>query len=125
VGLVRAWPYLRGSIADCSHRIDRRGPRLGDPIRQPPVGESTALVAETGFLIGPHDRPIINEPLGETYCVGIVTTPVGCRPALGLAPAPLRGRVVDLLQAWPRAAALRRELTACRTPAEALDAVEG
>ncbi len=97
---------------------------LGDPIRQTPVGVGTALVADTGFLIGPHDRPIVNEPLGETYCVGIVTTPVGCRPALGLAPASLRGRVVDLLGAWPRAAALRQELTSCRTSAAALDVVE-
>ena len=84
----------------------------------------SALVADTGFLIGPHDRPIVNEPQGETYCVGIVTTPVGCRPAFGLAPATLRGRVVDLLEAWPRAAALRRELSKSRTPAEALDMVE-
>jgi hypothetical protein len=97
---------------------------LGDPIRQTPVGEGTVLIADTGFLIGPHDRPIVNEPLGETYCVGIVTTPVGCRPALGLAPSTLRGRVVDLLQAWPRAATLRCKLTNCRTPAEALDVVE-
>ena len=41
-----------------------------------------------------------------------------------LAPATLRGRVVDLLQAWPRADGLRRELSLCRTPAEALDVVE-
>ena len=76
---------------------------LGDPIRQTGIGSGTTLVAETGFLIGPHDRPIVNEPQGETHCVGIVTTPVGCRPAFGLAPAMLRGRIVDLLQAWPRA----------------------
>jgi AraC-like DNA-binding protein len=97
---------------------------LGDPILQTPAGERTALIADTGFLIGPHDRPIVNEPQGETYCVGIVTTPVGCRPALGLAPAALRGRVVDLLEVWPRAAALRRELSTCSTPVEALDVVE-
>jgi methylphosphotriester-DNA--protein-cysteine methyltransferase len=35
-----------------------------------------------------------------------------------------RGRVVDLLQAWPRAAGLRHELMRCRTPVEALDVVE-
>jgi AraC-like DNA-binding protein len=97
---------------------------LGDPIRQTPAGVGAALVADTGFLIGPHDRPIVNEPLGETYCVGIVTTPVGCRPALGLAPATLRGRVVDLLQAWPRGAAVRRALATSQTPAAALDVVE-
>jgi AraC-like DNA-binding protein len=121
--------FARGRIAGVRERIAPTGSTvaavvLGDPIRQTPVGEGSAVVAETGFLIGPHDRPIVNEPLGETYCVGIVTTPVGCRPAFGLAPAPLRGRVVDLLRAWPRAAALRGELATCRTPAHALDAVE-
>ena len=97
---------------------------LGDPINQTPDGEGIALVADTGFLIGPHDRPIVNEPQGETHCVGIVTTPVGCRPAFGIAPATLRGRVVDLLDAWPRAVTLRRELSKCQTPVEALDIVE-
>jgi AraC-like DNA-binding protein len=121
--------FARGRIAGVRERIAPTGSTvaavvLGDPIRQIPVGEGAALVADTGFLIGPHDRPIVNEPLGETYCVGIVTTPVGCRPALGLAPARLRGQVVDLLEAWPRAATLRRDLTTCRTPAQALDAVE-
>ena len=81
------------------------------PSGRPRSVRALPLVAETGFLIGPHDRPIVNEPQGETFCVGIVTTPVGCRPALGLAPATLRGRVVDLLQAWPRAVGLRRELS--------------
>ena len=121
--------FARGRITGVRERIAPTGSTvaavvLGDPIRQTPVGEGAALVAEQGFLIGPHDRPIVNEPQGETFCVGIVTTPVGCRPALGLAPATLRGRVVDLLQAWPRAAALRRALMSCRTPTEALDAVE-
>ena len=121
--------FARGRITGSRERIAPTGSTvaavvLGDAIRQTPVGEGTALVTETGFLIGPHDRPIVNEPLGETFCVGIVTTPVGCRPVLGLAPATLRGRVVDLLQAWPRADALRRELTTCRTSAEALDVVE-
>jgi AraC-like DNA-binding protein len=121
--------FARGRITGARERIAPTGSTvaavvLGDAIRQTPVGEGTALVTETGFLIGPHDRPIVNEPLGETFCVGIVTTPVGCRPAFGLAPATLRGRVVDLLQAWPRADALRRELTTCRTSAEALDVVE-
>jgi AraC-like DNA-binding protein len=121
--------FARGRMAGARERIAPTGSTvaavvLGDPIRQTPVDGGGALVADTGFLIGPHDRPIVNEPLGETYCVGIVTTPVGCRPALGLPPATLRGRVVDLLHAWPRAADLRRALTATRTPAEALDVVE-
>jgi hypothetical protein len=81
--------FARGRIAGVRERIAPTGSTvaavvLGDPIRQTPVGEGTALVADAGFLIGPHDRPIVKEPQGETFCVGIVTTPVGCRPALGL-----------------------------------------
>ena len=121
--------FARGHITGVRERIAPTGSTvaavvLGDPIRQTPDGAAQALVAETGFLIGPHDRPIVNEPQGLTYCVGIVTTPVGCRPALGLAPAQLRGRVVDLLQAWPRAVDVRRSLVDCQTPDEALDLVE-
>lgn len=120
--------FARGRIPGVRERIAPTGSTaaavvLGDPILQTPDGEGTALGADTGFLIGPHDRPIVNEPQGETYCVRI-TTPVACRLAFGLAPAALRGRVVDLLEAWPRAAALRRELSICRSPAEALDIVE-
>jgi AraC-like DNA-binding protein len=121
--------FARGRMTGARERIAPTGSTvaavvLGDPIRQITSGTDTALVAATGFLIGPHDRPIVNEPLGETYCVGIVTTPVGCRPALGLAPATLRGRIVELLPAWPRAAALRGALATCRSAGEALDLVE-
>ncbi len=121
--------FARGQITGVRERIAPTGSTvaalvLGDPIRQTPDGAADVLVADTGFLIGPHDRPIVNEPLGETYCVGIVTTPVGCRPALGLAPATLRGRVVDLLSVWPRAGAVRRGLLTCRTPDTALDLID-
>ncbi|MGI8627793.1 MAG: helix-turn-helix domain-containing protein [Geodermatophilaceae bacterium] len=121
--------FARGHITGVRERIAPTGSTvaaivLGDPIRQTADGAAEALVADTGFLIGPHDRPIVNEPVGKTYCVGIVTTPVGCQPALGLAPATLRGRVVDLLSVWPRADDLRRVLLACGTPDEALDLVE-
>lgn len=118
--------FARGQITGVRERIAPTGSTvaavvLGDPIRQTPDGAAEAVVADTGFLIGPHDRPIVNEPLGQTYCVGIVTTPVGCRPALGLAPAALRGRVVGLLTVWPRAVAVRWALLNCQTPDEALD----
>jgi methylphosphotriester-DNA--protein-cysteine methyltransferase len=121
--------FARGRIQGIRERIAPTGSTvaavvLGDPIVQTPEGATTALVADKGFLIGPHDRPIVNEPQGETYCIGIVTTPVGCRPAFGLAPAALRGQVVDLVETWPRAADLRRELAKTSTPAEALDIVE-
>ena len=121
--------FARGRITVAGELIAPTGSTvagvvLGDPIRLAPHGGGPPLVAETGFLIGPHDRPVTNEPLGETYCIGIVTTPVGCRPCFGLAPAALRGRVVDLTDAWPRASALRVELSSSRSPAAALDLVE-
>jgi AraC-like DNA-binding protein len=97
---------------------------LGSPIRVTPSGGS-AFLATTGFLIGPHDRPVINAPTAETYCVGIVSAPIGCRALFGVAPAPLRGRVVDLEAAWPRAATLRATLLPMTAPERMLDLVEG
>lgn len=121
--------FARGRITGVSERIAPTGSTvaavvLGDPIRLTPAGGGAPLTTGTGFLIGPHDRPVVNEPLGETHCVGIVTRPVGCRPCFGTAPGPLRGRVVDLEQVWPRAAALRLALSSCGSPTEALDVVE-
>lgn len=121
--------FARGRITGVGEHIAPTGSTvaavvLGDPIRLTPARGGSAFVADQGFLIGPHDRPVLNEPLGETYCVGLVTSPVGCRQSFGLAPAEVRGRVVDLIQAWSRAAALRLVLASCSSPADALDAVE-
>lgn len=120
--------FARGRITGVRERIAPTGSTvaavvLGDPICLTPAG-GTSITAETGFLIGPHDRPVVNEPQGETYCVGIVTRPAGCRPAFGLAPAALNGRVLELSEAWPRGAALRLALSSCHSPGEALDLVE-
>jgi hypothetical protein len=119
----------RGRITGVSERIAPTGSTvaavvLGDPIRLTPGGGGAAFTAETGFLIGPYDPPVVNETQGETYCVGIVTRPVGCRPSFALGPAALHGRVLDLMEASPRATALRIALLSCRSPAEALDVVE-
>lgn len=108
--------FARGRIDYPDERIAPTGSTvavvvLGDPIRETPAdGAGEALVAETGFLLGPHDRPVVNEPLGETHCVGIVTTPVGCEAVFGVRPATIRGRVVDLMTAWPAAGPLRQRL---------------
>ncbi|MFW3168621.1 helix-turn-helix domain-containing protein [Geodermatophilus sp. CPCC 206100] len=115
-------PYRRERIAPTGSTV--AGIVLGPPIRQTPDG-GPAFLAVTGFLIGPHDRPIVNEPTADTHCVGIVTTPIGCRAVLGLDPAPLRGRVADLLARWPAARALHAELLASGADgAEALNRTE-
>jgi AraC-like DNA-binding protein len=112
-------PYARERIAPTGSTV--AGIVLGPPIRQTPA-DGPAFLATAGFLIGPHDRPLVNEPTGRTDCVGVVTTPVGCRAVLGTDPAPLRGRVVDLGTAWRAAPALRAELLAgSDDPASMLD----
>lgn len=115
-------PYARERIAPTGSTV--AGIVLGPPIRQTPAGGAPFL-ATTGFLIGPHDRPLTNEPTGRTDCAGVVTTPVGCRAVFGVDPAPLRGRVVDLGTAWRAAPALRAELLAGGgDPASMLDRTE-
>lgn len=97
---------------------------LGSPIVETPRnGEGEPFLAERGWLAGPHDGPVLNAPTAETHAVGIVSTPVGCRALFGLDPATVRGRVVDLEQAWPAATALREALQE-ETPEHCLDKVE-
>ena len=119
--------FARGRIAGVRERIAPTGSTvaavvLGDPIRQTQVGQGTALVAETGFLIGRIGRSS--------------TSPWARRSALGSSPPrsvadPRSGRTGDATRsgcglaggmAEGRWLAARAE--PCRTPAEALDVVE-
>ena len=107
--------YARGTIG---YRRDSIAPTgscvavvvLGAPIIETSTATGVPLLATEGFLIGPHDGPTLNEPTGETFAVGAVLTPIGCRAVLGLDPAALRGDVADLGTVWPRSAALRTAL---------------
>ena len=62
--------FARGTMRGPRERIAPTGSTvlgivLGDPIRQTPAnGHGEPFLAERGFLIGPHDAPIVNEPLG-------------------------------------------------------------
>jgi AraC-like DNA-binding protein len=122
--------YARGQIDYPSERIAPTGSTvavivLGAPIVETPDnGDGEPFLATTGFLIGPHDRPVVNAPTGETYCLGVVTTPVACLALFGTPPAPLRGRVVDLESTWAPAVALRRDLLAEADPDRMLDLVD-
>jgi AraC-like DNA-binding protein len=114
-------PFPRERIAPTGSSV--AGIVLGPPIRQTPWG-GPAFLADTGFLIGPHDRPLVNEPTGRTHCVGVVTTPIGCRAVFGVDPGPLRGRIAPLLQCWPAAEALRADLLERDDPDEMLARTE-
>lgn len=129
-GFVESIWYARGRIDYPRERIAPTGSTvagivLGSPIQQiPDDGAGEPFTAGTGFLIGPHDRPIINAPTAETYCVGIVTTPVACLAVFGVEPSSIRGRVVDLASAWPPAVELRSRLLGMSDPTEMLALVD-
>lgn len=122
--------YARGTVPYKREKIAPTGSTvavfvLGDPIIETADdGRGEAVRAERGFLIWPHDRPVINEPTGETFAVGVVCTPVGAGPALGVSPALLRGRAVDLEQVWSRAAAIREPLESAAGARGMLDVLE-
>jgi AraC-like DNA-binding protein len=98
--------YARGVIHYPRERIAPTGSTvgafiLGSPILQiPDDGAGRPLLAIRGFLIGPNDRPIVNEPTAETHCVGIVTTPVGTQAVFGVSPRSIRARAVELDDVW-------------------------
>jgi AraC-like DNA-binding protein len=122
--------FARGQMAHDRERIAPTGSSvavivLGSPIVQMPRnGAGPRFVAETGWLAGPHDGPVINAPTAETVAVGVVTTPVGCRAVFGVDPAPIRGRVVDLSAVWLPAVRLRARLLATVDLASSLEWVE-
>ncbi len=122
--------YARGTVPYTREKIAPTGSTvavfvLGDAILETSRnGAGTTIRAERGFLTGPHDGPAINEPTGETFAVGVVCTPIGCEPVFHQRPSPLRGRVVDLVDAWEPAARLRSSLIAASTPTAMLDLLE-
>lgn len=124
--------FARGEMVHRRERIAPTGSSvavfvLGPPIVQiPRNGAGPPLVADRGWLAGPHDGPVINAPTGETVAVGVVTSPVGCRAVFGVDPAPLRGRVVQLTAVWPAAGQLRDALARVPglEPQSCLDVVE-
>ncbi|CAN5530714.1 hypothetical protein BH20CHL7_BH20CHL7_07100 [soil metagenome] len=121
--------YARGTVPYRRERIAPTGSTvavfvLGDPIVESQTWpRATSVRATEGFLIGPHDRPVINEPTGETVAVGIITTAVGCRSVFGLEPLGIAGQVVDLVERWPTARAIRGSLLRLTDPEAMLDLV--
>ncbi|WP_136660169.1 AraC family transcriptional regulator [Nitratireductor sp. XY-223] len=128
--LVSSIWYARGQIGYKREKIAPTGSTvavivLGAPILQTPDdGMGVTCSARHGLLIGPHVRPIVNEPTAETFAIGIVATPVGCKALFGVEPSHIRGRVVDLEASWDEAAALRTDLLSCGQPDDILNLLE-
>lgn len=121
--------YARGRLRAPAERVAPLGSAvlglvLGAPIVQTSRnGAGETHLARSGFLLGPSDEPLLNRPLGDTWCLGVVATPVGCAAAFGVPPASVRGRVVGA-EAWPELPGVRRELRATEDPEALLDVVE-
>ncbi len=116
-------PYRRERIAPTGSTVAVLV--LGSPIVQVPRnGNGEPFVATDGWLAGPHTGPVVNAPTAETWAVGVVSAPVGCRALFGVDPAPLCGRVVDLAGTWPAAGPLREALRGVADPATGLALVE-
>lgn len=120
--------FARGRLRAPAERVAPVGAAvlglvLGAPIVQTPRnGTGETHVARRGFLLGPSDEPLLNRPLGDTWCVGVVATPVGCATAFGVPPATVRGQVVGA-EAWTEAPRLRT-LRTLDDPDELMDVVE-
>lgn len=118
--------YARGTVPYRRERISPTGSTVAvivlgaDLVQTPDDGRGRAVRSGRGLLVGPHVGPIVNEPTGETHAVGIVTTSVGAGAALGIAPAAVRGAVVELERAWPAASRLRSRLLEEPTPERCL-----
>lgn len=114
--LVELIWFARGVVPYQRERIGPTGSTvgiiiLGDPIIQTSDdGRGAQVESAIGLLVGPHDRPIVNEPTGETHALGVVTTPIGCEAVFGVTPSRIRGLVVPLEEVWPEAGAIRSRL---------------
>lgn len=126
---VEAIWYARGTVP-YSETINPTGSSLavfvlGDPMLCGAFGDGRRpLRAEHGFFVGPHDRPMVNEPTGETIAVGIVSKAVGCQALFGVVPSHLRGQAHDLETIWPAATFLRESLLTTDSKEAMLDMVE-
>ncbi|MET0789349.1 MAG: helix-turn-helix domain-containing protein [Cellulomonas sp.] len=122
--------FARGRLRAPAERVAPTGSAVLGIVLGPPIaqaarnGSGDVHLARTGFLLGPDDQPMLNRPLGETWCVGVVATPIGCATAFGVDPRVLRGRLVGA-EAWAPFAAVRRELQGLDDPAEMIAVVEG
>lgn len=122
--------FAKGTVPYAREKISPTGSTvavivLGDPIIETANnGSGESVNTDSGFLVGPHDGPIVNEPTGETHAVGVVATAVGAQPVFGIQPAVLRGRVVELGEWWEPTRRLRDALVDLADPEEKLDTLE-
>jgi hypothetical protein len=92
---------------------------LGDPLRMTvPRGGAVAQELTGAWITGPHERPILNEPAGETHVVGAVFAPGGVGRHEALAASLVSpSRCAGLRSAWWCAACCRFDGSPGRTRA--------
>jgi len=75
---------------------------LGAPLRMTEPGEDAEVLDVTGaWLAGPHERPILNQPTGETHAVGAVFQPGGIGAFIAGPIDAITNRILPLDEAAP------------------------
>ena len=86
---------------------------LGAPLRMTEPREGGATHEVRGaWITGPHERPILNEPLAETHVVGAVFTAGGVAAFLEGSVAEIANRILPLAQVHSSLGSGRRLLAA-------------
>jgi len=123
--------HARGRV---THRRERILPSagavllviLGDPLHMTDPRDGAIAREMTGaWITGPHERPIINEPAGETHVIGAVFKPGGIGALLKESVATIANRILPLDEANSSLGS-GRELMAAFDPCPgAAPAIEG
>ena len=98
---------------------------LGAPLRMTAPGADGARDVRGAWITGPHERPIINEPTGETHVVGVVFRPLGLWSLTKRSVEPFTDRLVpatDVAPAMQGAPRLLSDLTGCEDGDDKIDA---
>lgn len=70
---------------------------LGPPLRMaPPATDGDPVEIAGAWVTGPHERPVLNEPTGETWVVGASFRPGGVAPFLAGPVERIANRIVPL-----------------------------
>lgn len=98
---------------------------LGAPLRMTEPGDGAISRHVTGaWITGPHERPILNEPLGETHVVGAVFEPGGIAAFLEGPVEAIANRIVplgDLASSLGSGAELLEVVEPCRGSESAIE----
>jgi AraC-like DNA-binding protein len=97
---------------------------LGDPLRMTEPREGAVAQELAGaWITGPHERPIVNEPVGETHVIGAIFRPGGVGAFLDGPVEAIANRIVrvdDVASTLSPGQMLLQAVESCRDAASAI-----